>query len=153
MILRKMSLEPQNEDRRMMSAEAHLQLDQPQRALVELMGLEGQQADRMRAEALWRNKEYERASEYMMSAQDLDGAARGFWLSEDLEAVEAISEDAAPFRSVAEVTKQIDSAVREPEGLPPLAEARALVESSVGARSSIEELLRKVERTPDEVED
>ena len=153
MLLRKMSLEPQNQERRMMSAEAHLQLDQPQRALVELMGLEGQQADRMRAEALWRNKEYERASEYMMSAEDLNGAARGYWLSEDLEAAEAIDQDAAPFRSVAEVTKQIDSAVRDPEGLPPLAEARALVESSAGARSSIEELLRQVERTPQEVED
>ncbi|NIZ15688.1 hypothetical protein, partial [Phaeobacter sp. HF9A] len=147
-LLAKMSLEPANRDRRMMTAEAHLAMDQPQRALVELMGLEGRQADRMRAEALWRNKEYERASEYMMSAQDLNEAARGFWHSEDLDAAETLDEAAAPFRAVAELTSDIDAAVQEPQDLPPLAEARALVESSIGARSSIEELLRQVERTP-----
>ncbi|WP_417839773.1 hypothetical protein [Tritonibacter scottomollicae] len=152
MLLVKMSLEPQNNERRMMSAEAHLQMDQPQRALVELMGLEGQQADRMRAEALWRNKEYERASQYMVSAQDLNEAARGFWLSEDLDAAEALDEEAAPFRAVADLTKQIDTAVQEPQGMPPLAEARALIESSAGARTSIEELLRQVERTEPEEE-
>ena len=116
------------------------------------MGLEGQQADRMRAEALWRNKEYERASQYMVSAQDLNEAARGFWLSEDLDAAEALDEEAAPFRAVADLTKQIDTAVQEPQGMPPLAEARALVESSAGARSSIEELLRQVERVAPEEE-
>ncbi|KUP94765.1 hypothetical protein [Tritonibacter horizontis] len=149
-LLRKMSLEPDNENRRMMSAEALLAMDQPQRALVELMGLEGEQADRMRARALWRNKEYERASEYMMSAQDLNAAARGFWHSENLESAESLDTEVAPFRAVADLTNQIDTAVREPEGLPPLAEARALLESSAGARSSIEELLRRVERTPPE---
>ncbi|TNJ42279.1 hypothetical protein [Phaeobacter sp. B1627] len=147
-ILRKMSLEPENEDRRMMSAEAHLAMDQPQRALVQLMGLEGAQADRMRARALWRNKEYERASEYMLSAQELNEAARGFWHSEDLNAAEQFDTEAAPFRAVADLTTQIDTAVSEPQGLPPLAEARALLESSAGARSSIEELLRQVERAP-----
>ncbi len=148
MLLQKLSLEPDNEERRLMSAEAHLAMDQPQRALVELMGLEGEQADRMRAQALWRNKEYERASEYMLSAQNLNEAARGFWHSEDLEAAEGLDTEAAPFRAVADLTNQIDSAVQQPEGLPPLAEARALLESSAGARSSIEELLRQVQRAP-----
>ncbi|OIQ33351.1 MAG: hypothetical protein BM562_02705 [Alphaproteobacteria bacterium MedPE-SWcel] len=147
-LLRKMSLEPENEDRRMMSAEAHLAMDQPQRALVQLMGLEGAQADRMRARALWRNKEYERASEYMLSAEDLNEAARGFWHSEDLTAAEQLDTEAAPFRAVADLTNEIDTAVSEPQGLPPLAEARALLESSAGARNSIEELLRQVERAP-----
>ncbi len=151
-LLRKMSLEPDNSDRRMMTAEAHLAMDQPQRALVELMGLEGQQADRMRAKALWQNKEYERASEYMMSAQDLNEAARGYWHSEDLESAEGLDQEAAPFRAVADLTSRIDTAVKEPEGLPPLAEARALVESSIGARTSIEELLRQVERAPEATE-
>jgi len=145
-LLRKMSLEPGNQNRRMMSAEAHLAMEQPQRALVELMGLEGEQADRMRAKALWLNKEYNRASEYMLSAQELNEAARGFWHSEDRQAVETLDQDRAPFRAVSDLTDQIDAAVREPQGLPPLAEARALVESSMGARSSIEELLRQVER-------
>lgn len=148
MLLRKMSLEPENETRRMMSAEAHLAMEQPQRALVELMGLEGQQADRMRAQALWLNKEYERASEYMLSAQEPNEAARGFWHSEDLQAAESLDAQEAPFRAVADLTTQIGTAVQEPTGLPPLAEARALVESSIGARNSIEELLRQVERTP-----
>lgn len=112
------------------------------------MGLEGQQADRMRAQALWLNKEYERASEYMLSAQEPNEAARGFWHSEDLQAAESLDAQEAPFRAVADLTTQIGTAVQEPTGLPPLAEARALVESSIGARNSIEELLRQVERTP-----
>lgn len=149
-LLRKMSLEPSNETRRMMAAEAHLAMEQPQRALVELMGLEGQQADRMRAQALWLNKEYERASEYMLSAQEPNEAARGFWHSEDLEAAESLDVSEAPFRAVADLTTQIGTAVQEPQGLPPLAEARALIESSMGARNSIEELLRQVERVPDQ---
>jgi len=145
-LLQKMSLEPQNTDRRMMSAEAHLAMEQPQRALVELMGLEGQQADRMRAKALWLNKEYDRASEYMLSAQELNEAARGFWHSEDFDAAETLDQEVAPFRAVSDLTTRIDAAVQDPEGLPPLAEARALIESSIGARGSIEELLRQVDR-------
>lgn len=141
LLLAKAPLDADNTERRMISAEIALSQEEPQRALVELMGLEGKQADRMRAEALWLNQEYERASEYLLQSEDPNGAARGYWHSADLESAEAIDRDAAPFGEVAELTTDIDAAAQAPEGLPPLAEARALVESSMSARSDIEKLL------------
>ncbi|MBY6135537.1 hypothetical protein KUV61_06845 [Nocardioides marinus] len=144
-MLNKLSLEPEDERRRLMMAEAALELGKPHRALVELMGLEGTEANRLRAEALWRNGEYGRAGEYLLAEDDANAAARGFWHSENLDAIEAINTDEEPqFKAVATVTTQISETARDPEGLSPLAHARALVESSEGTRGGITDLLRRV---------
>lgn len=148
-LLSKVSLDEENEARRMMNAEIALALEEPQRALVELMGLESKQADAMRAQALWQNEEYQRASEYLLQSDDPNGAARGYWYSSDFDAAESLDRETAPFGAVAELTTDIDTSAQRPEGLPPLAEARALVESSMNARSEIEALLRQVQRTPE----
>ena len=50
-MLMKMALEPKDETRRLMMAEAALGLDLPHRALVELMGLDGPKANRLRAQS------------------------------------------------------------------------------------------------------
>lgn len=144
-MLMKMALEPKDDSRRLMMAEAALGLDLPHRALVELMGLDGPEANRLRAQALWRNGEFGRAGEYFLAEQEVDAAARGFWHSENLEAI--TSDDDGQFSQVAEVTAQLDAQVQDPEDMTPLAHARALVESSVGTRSRIEALLQGV--TPD----
>jgi hypothetical protein len=149
-LLSKAPLDEQNSDRRMMHAEIALRREQPQKALVELMGLKGKQADRLRAQALWLNEEYERAAEYLLESEDQNGAARGFWYSADLEAAEKLDRDAAPFGEVAELTIGIDEAAQAPEGLTPLAEARSLVDSSISARTDIERLLGQVTRAEDE---
>lgn len=150
-MLNKLALEPEDENRRLMMAEAALQLDKPHRALVELMGLEGPAANRLRAEALWRNGEFGRAGEYLLAEEDTNAAARGFWHSENLDAIEAMGAGGeAQFEAVADVTTQIGATVRDPEGLSPLAHARALVESSEGTRGGIADLLRQVRRTPDQ---
>lgn len=144
-LLKKLALEPENENRRLMLAEAALAQNKPQQALVELMGLDSTEANRLRAEALWRNGEYGRSGEYMQVAQDPNQAVRGFWHSEDLEAIQAIEPEAdAPFRQVAEVTNEIGETAKDPEGLTPLAHARALVESSQGTRGGIEDLLNQL---------
>ena len=145
-LLQKLALEPENKDRRLMMAETALALGKPHNALVELMGLDGSDANRMRAEALWRNGEYARSGEYMLEEEDMNAAARGFWHSEDLEAIETITpaED-APFGQVANVTSQISETSQDPEGLTPLAHARALVESSIGTRDNILDLLNRVD--------
>lgn len=148
-LLSKVSLEEGNAERRMMNAEIALALEEPQRALVELMGLESKQADAMRAQALWQNQEYQRASEYLLQSDNPNEAARGYWYSSDFESAEALDREAAPFGTVAELTTEIDEAATKPEGLPPLAEARALLESSMTARTDIEELLRQVTRDPE----
>jgi Fe2+ transport system protein FeoA len=149
-LLSKAPLDEQNSDRRMMHAEIALRREQPQIALVELMGLKGKQADRLRAQALWLNEEYERAAEYLLESEDQNGAARGFWYSADLEAAEQLDRDAAPFGEVAELTIGIDEAAQAPEGLTPLAEARSLVDSSMSARTDIERLLGQVTRSEEE---
>ncbi len=147
-LLKKLALEPENEDRRLMLAEAALAQNKPQQALVELMGLDSTEANRLRAEALWRNGEYGRSGEYMQVAQDPNQAVRGFWHSEDLEAIQMIETEAdAPFRQVADMTTEIGETAKDPEGLTPLAHARALVESSQGTRGGIEELLNQLTAT------
>ncbi|KIC20639.1 tetratricopeptide repeat protein [Leisingera sp. ANG-Vp] len=144
-LLNKLSLEAENETRRLMMAEAALVMDKPHRALVELMGLDSSEANRMRAEALWRNGEYGRAGEYLLAEDDANAAARGFWHSEDLGAIDAIEDsEGAEFGAVASVTTQIGETARDPEGLTPLAHARALVESSEGTRGGITDLLNQV---------
>ena len=144
-LLTKLALEPENETRRLLMAEAALNLDKPHRVLVELMGLDGPEANRMRAQALWRNGEYGRAGEYLLAEEETDAAARGFWHSEDMGAIEAIGPDAdAPFAAVASVTTQIGETAQDPVGLAPLAHARALVESSEGTRGGIEDLLSQI---------
>ncbi|MFY0308535.1 hypothetical protein ACFMBG_01400 [Leisingera sp. D0M16] len=144
-LLNKLSLAPEDETRRLMMAEAALALDKPHRALVELMGLDGSRANRLRAEALWRNGEYARAGEYLLAEDEKDAAARGFWHSENLGAIEEIEpEEGAQFGTVASVTTKIGETAQDPDSLPPLAYARALVESSEGTRGGIADLLNQV---------
>ena len=153
-LLNKLSLAPEDEARRLMMAEAALAQDKPHRALVELMGLEGSRANRLRAEALWRNGEYARAGEYLLAEDDKDAAARGFWHSEDLGAIEEIKpEEGAQFGTVASVTTKIGETVQDPDNLPPLAYARALVESSEGTRGGIADLLNQIGTTLDAPEE
>lgn len=141
-MLMKMDLEPKDETRRLMMAEAALGMELPHRALVELMGLDGTEANKLRAQALWQNGEFGRAGEYFLAEEETDAAARGFWHSENLEAI--VTEGDGQFSQVAEVNMQLDEQVQEPEDMTPLAHARALVESSVGTRNRIEALLQGV---------
>ena len=147
-LMMKVALEPANETRRLMMAEAALGMEMPHRALVELMGLDSPEANVLRAKALWQNGEFSRASEYLLAEEDTDGAARGFWHSENLEAI--TPDENVQFSQVAEVTAQLDVRAQDPEEMTPLAHARALVESSVDTRDSIEALLRGVTNDPEQ---
>jgi hypothetical protein len=147
-MLMKLIRVPTDEERRLMMAEAALELNQPHQALVELMGMEGADANRLRAQALWQNGEYQSASEYLLEEQDVTAASRGFWHSENLDAISTAGD--SPFTDVAESTARIAENSQSPEDLPPLANARALVESSVGTRDQIKALLQQVSPAPPE---
>lgn len=149
-MMMKMALEPTDEARRLMMAESALDLNTPHRALVELMGLDGPKANKLRAQALWQNGEFGRAGEYLLAEQETDAAARGFWHSENLEAI--TPNDDGQFSQVAEVTAQLGVQAQDPEEMSPLAHARALVESSIGTRDRIEALLQGVTPNLGEVE-
>ncbi|WP_293574025.1 hypothetical protein [Phaeobacter sp.] len=143
-LLQKMPMEPENTGRRLALARAALAMETPQAALVELMGLSGSEANRLRAEALWLNGEFARAGEFLLD-EDTDAATRGFWHAEGGDIPEGIDPATAErFGQVADVTDQIRETAKEPTGLPPLAHARALVESSEGTRGGIADLLNRV---------
>lgn len=143
-LLNKVSFENANDDRRLMNAEIALANQDPQRALIEVIDVNGPNADLLRAKALWMNEDFDRASEYLLAAEDLDEAARGFWHSQDLESAEALRKNQAPFSEIAELTEEIETAVQASKDLPPLAEARALIESSTTARNDIKNLLNRI---------
>ena len=63
------------------------------------------------------------------------------------------ADDTEQFGGVARVTTQIEETAKEPTGLPPLAHARALVESSEGTRGGIADLLQKVTPQADPSDD
>ncbi|UTS82422.1 hypothetical protein [Phaeobacter piscinae] len=153
-ILKKLAMEPGNTKRRLILAKAALAMDKPHSALVELMGLSGSAANKLRAEALWRNGEYARAGEYLLEEEEKDAATRGFWHSEDRDTLATMdADDTEQFGGVARVTTQIEETAKEPTGLPPLAHARALVESSEGTRGGIADLLQKVTPQADPSDD
>lgn len=141
-LLMKPSREGPDAPRRLMMAEAALQLDKPHRALIELMGMEGSEANKLRAEAHWMTGQYREAGEYLMEEDETEQAARGFWHSEDLETAAASGETS--FAEVAEVTSALERKAGEPEEMTPLARAKALVESSIGTRDEIAALLASV---------
>ncbi len=134
------------EQRQMMLAEAALALGEPAEAIAELENLEGSKANRLRAQAYLLSKDYNQASEYFMAEQETQEATRGYWLSENYQAISGVEEG---YGAVASVTTEIDEIAQDPVGMPPLAEARALVETSVGTRNRIEELLRQVSEIPE----
>jgi hypothetical protein len=143
-LLMKPSSEGPDGPRRLMLAESALEMDKPHRALIELMGMEGSEANKLRARAHWMTGQYREAGEYLMEENEADEAARGFWLSEDLETAASSGETA--FAEVAEVTSAIEEKAETPSDMTPLAQARALVESSVGTRDEIAALLSRVRR-------
>ncbi len=144
-LLNKLSLEQKTDERKLMMAEAALGMDTPQQALAELAELSGSDANRLRAQAFWNSGDYERAGEFLLEEEQADEAARGYWLSENYQAISGIeNSEQLGYGALASVTTELDQAAKDPEGMPPLAEARALVESSIGTRDRIEELLNKV---------
>ena len=137
---------PATPERRMIRARAALARELPHRALVELLGLSGPDADRLRAEAMWQNGDFRQAGNMLLAAQDPDGATRGFWLSEAWEEMPAAVD--SRYRQVADVTAELSRPETGIDSLTPLAQARALIERSSVARVGISELLQYVEVEP-----
>lgn len=126
--------------RRMMLAEAALAEGKPHKALVDVLGITGSAADKVRISAMWQNKNYSEAASLAAEARDNERAARGFFLSGDYE---AIPEDSTRFIKAGGAAKRlINSSLPE---LPPLEQARALLNESAVARGDIAQLLDETE--------
>lgn len=133
---------PTSEQRRRMRAEIALARRLPHRALVELMGVTGTEASRLRAAAMWLEGDFRQAGEMLIVAEDFDEAARGFWLAEEWEAVPEQAD--AHYSQVVAKSVQLRDSGSEVAPLTPLAEARALMENSSTVRGEIADLLQTV---------
>ena len=131
---------PATDARRIIRAEIALKNQLPNRAMVELLGLSGSQAAKLRAQALWQKGDFLQAGQMLAAVGEHDEAARGFWMAETWGEVPEQA-DARYAQIVAGSVDLRDSSDEETQ-LPPLAEARALMQGSSAARSGIAELLQ-----------
>lgn len=135
---------PGTEERRLLRAEAALDLDRPHRALVELLGVGGESATRLRAQALVRTGNLAAAAEALSSTSDHEAAARASWLAGT--AAEPAGADAGRAASgryarIADLSARLETAEVEVGEQPTLAAARALIEASEKTRNDTVELL------------
>ncbi|MCA0870523.1 hypothetical protein LCL97_06790 [Seohaeicola saemankumensis] len=138
-ILEAKSDTPATEHRRLLRAQAALRLAKPHRALVELLGLDSPQANRLRASAMWMNGDFAAAGDLLLATNDTQAAARSFWMSQDFASIPG--QDSAGYAIAAERAQVLAGAGAEVAQNPPLAQARALVEDSEGTRNRVAALL------------
>lgn len=139
-------------ERRVLRARAALALNLPNRALVELLGLTGPDADRLKAEAMVRTGDLRQAAQAFLGAGEPEDAARGLWLS-GAEGLEPGLETTR-YGQVADIAARLAvppsaTPAADPDGdIPPAAplrEARDLIARSSETRGEISQLLALVE--------
>lgn len=133
---------PATPERSILLARTALAQDRPHRALVTLMDLDGAEAERLRAAALFRVGEHRNAAEASMRAQDVDGAARGYWLADAAAEVSPLGD--TPYLPVAAATGRLTPSADPDLPAGPLAHAGALLEQSRSARADVNALLAAV---------
>ena len=132
-----------SQERRLLRAEVSLGQKLPHRAMIELLGLNGAEAASLRASAMMQNRDYQKAGQMLIMADDIDAATRGFWLAEDWEAVPQHTGEG--YGQVVDTTLKLKQTASEETELPPLARARDLMQDSSSARADIAHLLQLVE--------
>lgn len=132
-----------SEARRLLRAETALGRGLPHRTMVELLGLDGPEPARLRAAAMAQTGNYAAFSDYMLRAQDRDAALRGLWLTgSSVEDVDGGDGDGdGHYERIAGLSRRIVSEDPETQTLPPLAQARALLDGSLSLRTDIARLL------------
>lgn len=126
---------------RLLKAEAALLEMKPHRALVELLGLESKEANKLRITAMWLNQDFEAAAILASSQEDSETAAVGYFLAGSYEAAAKV-EGAELSQSAQSATGIVDLQGNS-KPVPPLSGARWLVESSAGTRTHILDMLEK----------
>lgn len=132
-----------SQQRRLLRAEVSLALQLPHRAILELLGLNGPKAAKLRASAMMQNGDYQQAGQMLVAAEDFDAATRGFWLAEDWQAVPENAGEV--YGQVVDTTLKLKHVDTETDELPPLAQARDLMQNSSSVRADIASLLQFVE--------
>ncbi|WP_372573511.1 hypothetical protein [Ruegeria jejuensis] len=127
----------------LLRARSTLDAGLPRRALLELSNADGEEAQRLRAEALARSNELVSAAAIYQELGEVDAAARSLWISEEWG---AIPEEASPmYREAGQLSTGLSQEPAVP-GTPTLGAAQAVVETARDTRTRIEGLLAVIER-------
>ena len=131
------------EDGSLLLARAALALQLPHRAIIDILGNDSIQADRLRASAFWMKGSFADAAELSLQAEDPENAWRGLWHSGQMrgDAIPA----AAPYQQLSELSGQIQLATIGSSEPTPLARAQALLDESKEIREKIAELRAQLE--------
>lgn len=127
----------------LLRARSALDAGLPRRALLELSNADGEEAQRLRAEALAMSNELVSAAALYQELGEADAAARSLWISEEWA---AIPEGAgAVYREAGQLSIGLsqEPAVRD---TPTLGAAQAVAETARDTRTRIEDLLAVIER-------
>lgn len=128
---------------RVLRARAALLENLPYEALDAISGMSQPEAIKLRAEAMLQVKRYSEAAELFADLDELEVASRSFWLADQPEKV--ADEEGGEYGQISRVTREleiVDSSVPE---VQPLQRARELLMESGNVRSSISELLGRVQ--------
>lgn len=138
--------EPQSEGsserRRLLKAQAALMETLPHEAMVALLGLEGDKADRLRAAAMAQRQDYARAAAILSQANDREVPPRVRWLAEDWQQPVIAEDDYSVASGIAFELRQSTEALSQSETLE---NARALLDDSSRTRSDIDALLTRLD--------
>jgi hypothetical protein len=129
---------PEGRAHRLIRAEIALAQNQPRQAEVELIGLDGPEADALRAQALELAGEHRAASEYFLASDQPDKAQNAAWLAEDWEQVS--TSDDPLLQNVARMMQGNENG-SDPKVTGVLAQSRRLLENSAKARVTLGNLL------------
>lgn len=125
-------------ERRLLRAQIALEDRKPNRALVELAGLETEPAELLRAQALAMTGDHQSAAESFQKANDTENVARSRWLGGDWD-LESGS-DASGYADAAALAQTLNA--ENPVGVGQLSTARALLSASEETRVDISSLLK-----------
>lgn len=131
---------------RLMRAEGAIAQGLPHRAMVELLSLIGEDAEKLRAEALWQIEDYQKAATHLLAVQEINAATRGLWFARQWDVLPEA--DDTHYGKIASVARQLDVSAPDLEPLSPLAEARALIETSRIVRNDVSDLRNFVGSVP-----
>ncbi len=135
-------------EQRLLRARTALELGKPHRSLVELLGVESPDADRLRARAMRMTASHVEAARFSAASDDLPERLRSLWLAG--QPVDAPSPDPGPtnaaespetrYTGIVSLTTAIENQPSTPSVEPSLTHARELLTNSETLRGNISAL-------------
>jgi hypothetical protein len=132
--------------RRILRAEIALARDLPNRALLELSGLAGEDAQRLQARAMARAGNYIAAAAVYQEIPDLPSVARAYWMSGAWN--KAVDNGDGKFQRASEIALNLVNPDRGDTPAGPLAMAGGLLKDSARTRTEILRLRQAVATQP-----